>query len=218
MKFHHTLLLAAALGLGAQAQATNLISNGSFEIGTPVGNMGDNASQQIWGGNNTTLPGWSVIGGDIAWIGSGNPYQITASHGNNFLDLTGWHAGGSGAGVTQSINTVAGGHYQLSFDIGNSFNYNYHTQDSLLVSAGNLQQVVTTTQQDSASSWEHVTFNFIAQSNHTDISFSGQQAIWYIGLDNVSVNAVPEPETYAMMGLGLSALVALQRRRRKTVA
>ncbi len=34
------------------------------------------------------------------------------------------------------------------------------------------------------------------------------------GLDNINVAAVPEPETYLMMGLGLAGLAALARRRR----
>ncbi len=41
---------------------------------------------------------------------------------------------------------------------------------------------------------------------------AGNQA--QFGLDNVNVAAVPEPSTYAMMGLGLAGLAALARRRR----
>lgn len=35
----------------------------------------------------------------------------------------------------------------------------------------------------------------------------------YFGIDTVNVTAVPEPETYALMGLGLVALVLVRRRR-----
>ncbi len=38
----------------------------------------------------------------------------------------------------------------------------------------------------------------------------------YIGIDSVRVAAVPEPETYAMMGLGLVALALVRRKAKKT--
>ncbi len=37
----------------------------------------------------------------------------------------------------------------------------------------------------------------------------------YIGIDTVRVAAVPEPETYAMMGIGLAALVLVRRKAKK---
>lgn len=37
----------------------------------------------------------------------------------------------------------------------------------------------------------------------------------YIGIDTVSVTAVPEPSTYAMMGLGLAALALVRRKAKK---
>ena len=37
----------------------------------------------------------------------------------------------------------------------------------------------------------------------------------YIGIDTVSVTAVPEPSTYAMMGLGLAALALMRRKAKK---
>ena len=140
-------LLAAALAIAAQAGAADLITNGSFEAGRIVANNGDADSQQLFSGDNITLSGWTVVGGaDIAWIGGGNPYAITASDGTKFLDLTGWHANNvQGAGVKQTIATTAGASYTLSFDLGNSINYNYNSNDTINVAAGNLSTAVSTT-------------------------------------------------------------------------
>ncbi|MQA21842.1 DUF642 domain-containing protein [Rugamonas rivuli] len=216
MKLKSTLL-AVALAMAAHAGATELITNGSFEAGTIVPNHSDAGSQQLLSGDSSTLAGWTVIGGsDIAWIGLGNPYSLNASDGNNFLDLTGWHDNNStGAGVKQTIATTAGATYVLSFDIGNSINYNYGINDSLFVTAGSVVgQQVWTTVNNQASSWEHVTMTFVASGATTDVSFGGGKAVWYIGLDNVSVTAVPEPSSALMLGAGLLGMGAWLRRRR----
>lgn len=207
------------IGFGAHASAANLISNGSFETGTPV-QMNDNndaASQQLFDGDATALPGWTVTGHDIAWIGVGNPFGLNASEGTNFLDLTGWQRGGyaAGAGVEQTISTVTGQSYTLSFDLGNSTNYNFGAHNALTVSAGSLSQaLVTSTTFNSTNSWDHYALTFVAQSASTTIGFTGYQATYYIGLDNVAVVAVPEPETYALLLAGMGVIGAMARRRK----
>lgn len=216
MKLKSTLL-AAALAMAAHAGAAELITNGSFETGTIVVNHGDSGAQQLLSGDSSTLAGWTVIGGnDVAWIGLGNPYAINASDGNQFLDLTGWHdQSATGGGVKQTIATTAGATYTLSFDIGNSSNYNFNTNDSLFVTAGSVVgQQVWTTISNQPGSWEHVTLSFVASGATTDVSFAGGQAVWYIGLDNVSVTAVPEPSSALMLGAGLLGMAVWLRRRR----
>ena len=220
-----SLLAGAVLALCVPAVASaNLLTNGGFEVGTPVGNHGDAHSQRLLAGDNTSLAGWAVVGDageDIAWIGAGHPYNVlTASEGSNFLDLTGWQAGGfAGKGVVQTFDTVAGQQYTVGFDLGNSTDYNNSNGISgLVVSAGSLNQLVSSVTNNSRNAWDHFELRFVAQSAHTTLSFTGDQAIHYIGLDNVSVTAVPEPETYAMLLAGLGVMGAVARRRQSKQA
>ncbi len=218
------LLASAVLALAMPARASNLITNGSFEVGTPSDNPYDSSanSQQLLSGDTTSLSGWTVTGAassDIAWIGSSNTYGVTASQGSDFLDLTGWQWGGAGGkGVMQTISTVAGQQYTLSFDLGNSISYNYGGTNALSVQAGSLSQVVSSVGTQSVNAWDHYTLSFVAQSASTAVSFTGVQATYYIGLDNVSVTAVPEPETFALLLAGLGVVGAVARRRKATTA
>jgi hypothetical protein len=216
MKTISLSILASAVLTVCMPAAAATFTNGSFEAGTPVGNYGDVSSQRLLSGDNTTLSGWTVTGAagnDIAWIGAGNPYNLTGSEGNNFLDLTGWQSGGvAGKGVAQTFDTVNGQQYSVSFALGNSTNYNYGASSALTVTAGNLSQTVFSLTNDSTNSWDRFALNFVAQGSSTTLSFTGLQATYYIGLDNVSVTAVPEPETYAMLLMGLGVIGAIARR------
>ena len=63
--------------------------------------------------------------------------------------------------------------------------------------------------------WAQATFSFVATEATSSLFFAGgYDSNHYIGLDNVSVTAVPEPETYAMMLAGLAAIGSIARRRK----
>ena len=153
-----------------------------------------------------------------AWIGAANPFGLSASDGSFFLDLTNYQPGGPFAGVTQTIATTAGATYTLSFDLGGSTFWG--RPDALVASAAGTSATFTTgapSAKTPNNDWYHETMQFTATSASTLITLQGAAGFNYIGLDNVSVDAVtaavPEPETWALMLAGLAGVGTVARRR-----
>jgi len=166
----------------------------------------------------TTLPAHAdVVNGGFetgslsGWTQTGDP---SFSGVDPFAARTGAYGAFFGpeqvGGISQSFATIAATSYRVSFSL------------SLADSA-----------QPSSFSWswngvsQSPSFNNAAGFAYTDFSsvvaatgatstiafnFRNPQSFWL--LDNVSVTAIPEPETYALMLAGLGALGAFARRRR----
>ena len=98
------LIVAALATAGAWAD-TNLVVNGSFELGnfSPWGY--DSATELV---GTSDISGWTVINNSAAWIGGGNPWGLAAPDGSKFLDLTEFRSSGTLAAVRQTIATVPG--------------------------------------------------------------------------------------------------------------
>ncbi|HMI20648.1 MAG TPA: PEPxxWA-CTERM sorting domain-containing protein [Sphingomonas sp.] len=226
-------ICGASLACGA-AQAQNLLTNGSFELFdadhpyVPDGNDTDTFNP-----GSTGILGWTVTAGtNISVDGPTNPFGEIASDGSYSLDLTGYADSNPFGGVSQSIATVAGQHYRLTFDLGNNVHYVNEAYDlAILASAGATSQTFTNpVYQQSFNpvvSWATETMDFVATGSSTLITLHGgisgaNQAA--IGLDNVSVvqldsSAAPEPASWALM-LGGFGMVggALRSRKRAAVS
>ena len=177
---------------------SDLITNGDFEIGSSSTNApGANASLGLAAGD-TTMQGWTVVGGTsnktLIWAGNG-AYGLTAYPGTtDFLDLTGNLDQQPDFGVEQTITTVPGQTYALTFEVGVSLYYDPGVV-AVSVMAGNLNTTVTGLAATGTSTWDPVTIDFTATSTASTILIQGDSPGEYIGLDDVAVatttNAAP---------------------------
>jgi hypothetical protein len=211
------LVCAAVWLLGAGLAQANLLTNGSFEDtgGTFVGDV-NHVDELISG--STAIPGWTTINGvPTAWIENGNPYGISASNGDFFLDFTGYSNSGTYGGVTQSVTGLtAGGKYALTFDLGYGGNSAlFGGPATVRVSVGGSSMTFTS---DSGTPnpavWDSETFDFTATSSAETLSILGISTAggFYIGLDNADLEPggsapVPEPGMIGLFGAGLVGLV-----------
>ncbi len=206
------LVLANLAVLAVGAQAVNLVQNGGFE----QVQIASNTWQAVNGTTNTgLLPFWTYFGG------ANNNVALT---GANYLQQTSQQVDVSGgsdivpSGIYQSIATVANQNYVLSFQVytggglGHSGGVNMHAyagalNGPVLATGSNLQGWNFT----GNAGLRTYTYSFTATSNVTTIAFSMfSRPVSHV--DNVSLQAVPEPFT---MGLGLAAAGVFVRRRLK---
>lgn len=220
---------AVALSAGGAHAATELIVNGGFDaLATPTGGQ----YLQLFGGDTST--GWTVTGADILLLDknySETGLVFNAASPNVAADLTGAGNTGLANGVYQDVNTVAGKTYKLTFLVGNAGAYGGNAWAYLLPSTINLSVgggagvgytvSDTTPNGDPGILYEQFTTTFLATGATTRIAFTnGTVGDNYAGLDDVSLTAVPEPATWAMMIGGFFGVggALRQSRRRAAVA
>ncbi len=216
------VILGGAAFLAVSAQA-NLIVDGGFEV--PIANP--NTFIQVTGGNMAGA--WNVVGNDVLVIkntySEAPPIVFNSQEAVQALDITGAGNTGLSNGVWQDVATTVGQEYSLSFWVGRSQGQSgdnrYQTPaavrlfvDSTLVNTYTNSNTVTV----GTVGWEQFTYTFFAQNATTRVEFlngvptQGNPG-WsnYAGLDDVQMEAVPEPFTMA----GLAALALVARKRRK---
>ncbi len=139
---------------------------------------------------STAIPGWTVIKGELAWGSNSNQFGPKTPSGALFVDLTGYHDGLPYGGLSQSVVTVPGQHYQLSAMVGaDQDNHAYSAPVSVAVIAGTITNEFTLTVQSATGSvWMNFTADYVATGSSTRVKITGASTAGgqYIGLDNAS--------------------------------
>lgn len=217
MKLH--LYVAIAACLVGQASAAILLPNGSFEA--PY--IGATNTWQSYNAGSTAIPGWTVIGGPI-FLTPDTVVGANPSEGRQFIDLTG--ATGYDKGLkSDTVLTTIGQTYRLSFDVGNWVPHGIATLGMSI--NGGSEQLFTNTSLAVTShnpmNWMRFSYDWVADTTGMQVSFLGRpngglSNDQSIGLDNVTFEQVstpvPEPQSWALVFLGLLGLGTLTRRRK----
>jgi len=212
------LILAAVLliSLAVAPAWANLIQNGSFELGNPSWNP--YGFQSLTALDNFTITNWSVVTGSVDYVGA----YWQAAHGSRSLDMAGLYQNGT---IWQTFSSTPGQVYRVTFALAGNPDIQPRTT-TLRVWADNPNAnfadfyYTVNGQTKSSMGWMYVSWDFVASSSLTTLGFTSLETYndpqWGYSfgpaLDDVSVAAVPEPATLALVGLGLIAVGFLRRR------
>jgi hypothetical protein len=189
-----TLLVVAALAiclcLAPAAFAQNLLTNGSFETGD--------------------FTGWTT-GGNFGATGvtTGAFYAYSGAEDGNFYAYLG--PVGSDASLSQTLTTVAGAQYTISFwfaSVGdNPSDFSVYWDGT---------QLLSLTNPNTGSNWTQYTFTGTGTGSDT-LTFNFRDDPAYMALDNVSVTenqpTVPEPSSFLLLGTGVLGIGGFVRRK-----
>lgn len=205
------ILAATALALSSPAWATESIVNGGFE--DPVVN--DTCCSTV---PPDLLPGWTATPNVNVVVGTfSSTNGNLAEEGNQYLDLVG--QGGTGS-ISQTFATVAGTVYDLSFIYShNLFNPAVTSASAGFTVDGLVGTISHSTGSTSDLDWQSFFGSFTAIGPTATLTFTNLTGGTNEGifLDAVSVQAVPEPSTWAMMFLGFGVVGFSMRRMRSRV-
>lgn len=224
MQARNLCILLSTLVFAPAAFSANIIDDvygtgaGSFEL---PGHAGTNFITLPNG--QTVITGWTVGGSSIDWVKS---VVWNASSGGYSIDMNGTVAEGNPPAVgaiSTVIPTTQGSTYRVTFDMTGYLGFSNPTNPKAMrVGAGDVTAdyffTATNTQSNLplALNWTTATFDFVATSATSTITFTSLITDNHSGmlLDNVRVVAIPEPAAPLLLGTAGLGLVLRRRRSR----
>ena len=197
------LIVAAALiAILGSAHASNIVVDGGFESVNQA-----NGTWNVY----TSIAGWTTTSGSGIEVRNGvagNAYE-----GHNYVELDSY----DNSAMAQTLTTQAGAQYTLSFEysartgVAASSNPISVYWDGNLLGTADLDGTA-----QSGNVWNLYTYTVTGTGSDV-LKFAAGGTNDSVGgsLDAVSVSAVPEPSTTAMMFAGL-ALIGFSLRKRRT--
>ncbi len=181
-------LLAFLVASQAVKADPSLVANGSFETTDFSGWTLDNAAENA-----------NYVGSDQGASDGG----YSAVFGQQSVD--------GAAVLSQSVMTVPGAAYTLSFDLGSSANNGEEPANRFTAAFGSASFLATDLPRPGG--FVRYTLTAVASSTTSTLAFSFWNDPEFFVLDDVQVNPVPESASTAALGLG--ALALLRRRSRR---
>ena len=189
--------MATVLAQAAQADSGELVTNGSFASGD--------------------FSGWTLSGDQSGAPSVGQAQgQFTGANGAPLGNAAFLGTYSGELDLTQTLNTVVGQTYVLSLDVqadqGTSYTTGAADYFASLVDGQSLASasLLNVNQQD----WQVLTASFTATSTSTTLSFAVRNDPSYFELTQVSVQAVPEPDSVGLVLAGLLSVGLFSRRRK----
>lgn len=212
-------LVGLLLLVGVTANA-NLILNNSFESPSPLDPC--TVALQCTGSFRNfnagdSFDGWSVVGAGQMSLGSTDfmqfGFSFPAQDGQQWADLSGF-GGNDPVGIQQSIATIVGDSYDLSFWVGNVVDtsvglFGTSSTIEVLLNGTSLGLFSNTADGGNTTAWQQFSVSFQADSTSSTIAFFNRDSVTdnMNGLDNVVLTArpvkVPEPGTLGLLIAGL---------------
>jgi hypothetical protein len=190
-------MAVAAILFAVPAAAGELIQNGGFETGD--------------------ITGWTEVGNYIPTgfnhATSSNFVGMTPYAGNYFFEFGNYTDEGS-AGISQTMGTVSGQTYDLSFEWSTGGADAPGDQSYLVLWDGNVVDSISTN--TGSTPWTLASLD-VTGTGHDTLTIEGYRNYGYNGIDNVSVTGAvpaPEPGTLALFGIALLGLGGLRLRRK----
>lgn len=199
------IIFVTTLACAQAAQAATVVFSDDF----------NSTGQQL---NQTAFTQWTVTSGSVDVIGDGGSFAFLPAGNFNYVDLNG--SSGHPGQLTTKM-TFAAGTYLVSFQLAgsqggaNNVDKADHTTQ-IGFSLGGTTKSLTLHSTDPLGN-----YSFLFASNGGHLSFTdlvgGNPNVGNL-LDNVTVSAVPESSTWAMMILGFAGLGFLAYRKSAAVA